>query len=399
MKQQTNIYYTQTFFAQLFFWCVFTINILYYVKIVDMNALQLIIIGTILECTIFLFEIPTGLIADLKGRKVSIILGYGLIGSGFLLEALFPVFIAIVASQVLWGIGYTCISGATQAWITDEVGIAHIDKIFLINTQAENIGTCSGIIIAIACSFVSLQFSILIGGIGFVLLAIYVYVFLQEQRQLTISPTSLTYPVWLVIKEVAGSVKKSVLLQYCLWIALIVGCYSEALDRLWILHLQHLLPTALTHKQYIVLIGGLQLAISISVICLFTIFSKFEYPWKAQQLFKVIQGCYALLIVMMLLFTLANELFLLVGSFFILQVTRQTLGTFEQIWFNQIIPENSNRATFLSVKSQMDAFGQIGGGPVTGILSQLTSVKIGLLCSAILLSPVLYLYNKIRLKS
>ncbi|MBL8120560.1 MAG: MFS transporter, partial [Anaerolineae bacterium] len=94
----------------------------YKVQTVGLNALQLVLVGTVLELSIFLFEIPTGVVADVYSRRLSMVIGLVLIGAGFMLEGSTATFGAVLGSQVLWGIGYTFTSGATQAWITDEVG-------------------------------------------------------------------------------------------------------------------------------------------------------------------------------------------------------------------------------------------------------------------------------------
>lgn len=65
----------------------------------------------------FLAELPTGVVADLVSRRLSIIIGLLLIGPACLLQAAVPTFAAVLATQVLWGIGYPFISGALQAWI------------------------------------------------------------------------------------------------------------------------------------------------------------------------------------------------------------------------------------------------------------------------------------------
>ena len=79
----------------------------YYVKDVGLSPLQMVLVGTTLEVACFLFEVPTGIVADLYSRRLSIIIGFTLIGAGFLLQGLVPAFIAILAAQVLWGIGYS----------------------------------------------------------------------------------------------------------------------------------------------------------------------------------------------------------------------------------------------------------------------------------------------------
>lgn len=48
-----------------------------------------------------------------------------------------PSFAAVLAGQVLWGIGYTFTSGAKEAWVTDEVGEEQMAPVFLHGTQVD----------------------------------------------------------------------------------------------------------------------------------------------------------------------------------------------------------------------------------------------------------------------
>ena len=121
LKDPYRLYIYICFLSQLFFTFIFTVSLLYQVSVVKLDPLQLVLVGTVLEITVFLFEIPTGIVSDLKSRKLSVIIGYFLIGVGFLLEGLFPFFITVLLAQVAWGIGYTFTSGSLQAWIADEI--------------------------------------------------------------------------------------------------------------------------------------------------------------------------------------------------------------------------------------------------------------------------------------
>jgi DHA3 family tetracycline resistance protein-like MFS transporter len=51
------------------------------------------------------------------------------------------------------------------------------------------------------------------------------------------------------------------------------------------------------------------------------------------------------------------------------------------------------RATVLSMSSQVDAIGQVAGGPAVGLIGNLISVRAALLTSSIILMPVLALYR------
>jgi len=77
----------------------------YYIRTVEMDAFQLLMTGFALELSVFLFEIPTGVVADLYSRKRSMAIGLLMVGCGFLLQGVVPLFVAVLAAQVLWGRG------------------------------------------------------------------------------------------------------------------------------------------------------------------------------------------------------------------------------------------------------------------------------------------------------
>ncbi len=72
----------------LFSTLVFTLNLVYQATVVGLSPFQLVLVGTVLEATCFLFEVPTGIVADLYSRRLSIIIGFVLIGTGFLGDVL-----------------------------------------------------------------------------------------------------------------------------------------------------------------------------------------------------------------------------------------------------------------------------------------------------------------------
>jgi DHA3 family tetracycline resistance protein-like MFS transporter len=127
----STLYITLSFLGSFTFSLIFTVNQLYFVTTVGMSPLELVLMGTILEASVFLFEIPTGIVADMKSRRISVIIGYLLMGLGFILEGLIPVVIIVGFVQLIWGLGFTFTSGATEAWIADEIGEERAGDAFL----------------------------------------------------------------------------------------------------------------------------------------------------------------------------------------------------------------------------------------------------------------------------
>ncbi len=112
-----------------------TVASVYRIREVGLDAVELLWVGFALEISCFLFEIPPGVVADLHSRKRSLVIGLALIGTGFLLEGSVPVFFAVIGAQVLWGIGYTFLSGADQAWIADELQTNRLEGVYLRGAQ------------------------------------------------------------------------------------------------------------------------------------------------------------------------------------------------------------------------------------------------------------------------
>src|SRR5690606_7603351 len=89
-------------------------------------------------------------------------------------------FAAIIAGEVLWGIGYTFTSGATQAWITDEIGEGAAGKAFLRGSQAGQVGGLVGLALSMALVNVRVNLPIQVGGALFLVLGLFLALFMPE---------------------------------------------------------------------------------------------------------------------------------------------------------------------------------------------------------------------------
>ena len=82
---------------------------------------KIMILQAIFAVSIFLFEVPTGAIADRFGRKISLFLS-GIIGCiAALIYISYPNFWIFALGEVLFGIGVTLSSGADQALLYDSL--------------------------------------------------------------------------------------------------------------------------------------------------------------------------------------------------------------------------------------------------------------------------------------
>ena len=170
---------------------------------------------------------------------LSIIIGYFLMGVGFLVEGLFPAFLPIVLAQIIWGLGYTFTSGATQAWISDEIGEEPANKLLLranrVSLYASLLGM--GLAILIGSQYVGLP--ILVGGVGVILIGFALMVIMPETG---FHPTPKEdrnnwQHMGHTFKEGIKAVRARPRLMTILGIGLLYGLYSEGFDRLWVKHI------------------------------------------------------------------------------------------------------------------------------------------------------------------
>src|SRR3982074_343011 len=134
-KDPTFVYLLMHVAWPLFFTIMATTNLVYQVEVAHLDPLRLLLVGTVLELTCFVFQVPTGLLADAFSRRWAVAAGCALVGAGFILEGLVPQFTAIAVAQVIWGIGATLSDGAEDAWITDEVGEERAGPLFIRGSQ------------------------------------------------------------------------------------------------------------------------------------------------------------------------------------------------------------------------------------------------------------------------
>lgn len=122
------------------------------------------LVGTVMELAVFLFEVPTGIVADIHSRRLSIVIGQAVMGFAIIIVGSFAVTWAILAAWALWGIGYTFTSGAQDAWLADEVGEERLAGIYLRGAQVSRVFALLGIGASVGLALVDLRLPILLGA-------------------------------------------------------------------------------------------------------------------------------------------------------------------------------------------------------------------------------------------
>ena len=106
---------------------------------------------------------------------------------------------------------------------------------------------------------------------------------------------------------------------------------------------------------------------------------------------RLLFGINALGVVSILVFALVGNFFVAVAAYLSFGVFRRVNEPIYTTWLTQNINAQV-RATVISMRGQVDAFGQIVGGPPIGYIGTLFSLRVAMVAVSIVLSPVLLLY-------
>lgn len=233
-----SIYLLLRFWFSLLFSMATILSLVYHIEVVGLNALELVLVGTVLETSCFLLEIPTGVVADLYSRRRSVLIGIFLYVVGFILEGTLPWFTTVLLAQIIWGCGDTFISGALEAWIASEERNRPMDKVFLRGGQIAQAGGVLGVVLGTLLGNMDLRLPIVTAGSLFLFLGL---VLLRIMPETNFSPAQeerngLLADMLGLFKVNLSFIKGAPVLLALLAITFCGGLASEGFDRLSTAH-------------------------------------------------------------------------------------------------------------------------------------------------------------------
>jgi len=136
----------------------------------------------------FLFEIPTGVIADFFGRKISVIIGLWIYALSFLIYFLSDYFWQFLVAEIIGALAVTCISGALESLVVDalnlEGGQNHFNRLFR-KGEIRNIGVLIGVVIGSYVGQFNLAWPWMLSAIAFACLALLSnFLFVKDSGQI-----------------------------------------------------------------------------------------------------------------------------------------------------------------------------------------------------------------------
>ncbi|MBZ0318442.1 MAG: MFS transporter [Anaerolineae bacterium] len=382
-----SIYYLLEGVTALFLQLPLTIFVVYYSQSAHLNPLQLVSLGTVFEATIFLFEIPTGVVADVYSRRVSIIIGVVLFGVGLMVQGLFPIYAVLLGAEILSGIGATFTSGATQAWITDEIGEQKAQSAFVRGAQLRLVGGIIGIVLSAGLATIALGLPFVLGGIGFLMLAGFLMIAMPENGfQRTPSTERESWHGLLATARAGfGLVRTRRILLLILVVGFIHSFHGEGFGYLWQRHildaftLPHLGPIS-----GVAWFGVIGVGASLSGIGLAEWAQRVKFRHPARGLMVL----YAGIVGAIWLFSAAQIFVVAIVAYWVVVGLNHAAEPLMLAWLNTHI-ESRTRATLFSIASQTGALGEILGGLPIGAIGTLASIPVALATCGVILATTL----------
>jgi DHA3 family tetracycline resistance protein-like MFS transporter len=329
------------------------------------------------------------------------VIGVLMVGACFVVQGLLPVLAAIVVAEALRGVGGTFTSGALEAWIADEIGQEAAAPAYLRYAQLRQVGALIGTLVGVGLASLSLNLPVLLGGALMVALSLGLAVLMPERgfRPGHHAGPSPLRNALTTLGQGLANIRARPLLGTLIALWLVLALSTEGLDRLWEAHLlaNFAFPTV-ADLDTVVWFGAINVGFMLLGILANEVVRRRVDLTSDQAVAGALMVASLGRIAGALLFGLATSFGLAVLGYLTHMLFRQASGPLFTGWVNRHVDPRV-RATVLSMGGQVDAVGQLSGGPLIGLIAEIASLRAAMVAVGLTLLPALPLLARARRQS
>lgn len=355
-----------------------------------LSLLEVNLLNCAFMVAVFLFEIPTGVIADFFGRKKSVIIGLLVYGLSFLIYFFSDDLWQFLLAEIIGALAFTCISGALEALVVDSLNHYKYKGCFNMvfrKTEVRQIGVLVGAIIGSFAGQIDLSLPWLFSSIAFALLSILALFLFREdyfQKPEREGPNYLA-----ILKEAKKSINYGLKNHRIMLLSLFSASLFfiiQPLNMYW----------QIVFKDDFGLEVKFMGFIFAGIVILTFLGSQLSGLWlkifKEQKKAIFFSQIITFIGIMACLLTMNLNYFL---TFFLLhEVGRGLFKPLIRAYINDNI-DNKNRATVLSLESMITKLGAGAGLIVSGVIANNFGIRASWLVSTIiLLISILFFYQE-----
>jgi MFS family permease len=356
---------------------------LYLVIDAHLSAFQLVFLGTAQGIISLIVEVPAGAVADAISRKWALVVAHALIGLSMVLTGLVTAFPALIATQMLWGVGWTFASGADVAWVTDELSRPdRIARVLAARARWQLVGAGCGLVgFGLLALVIGRGTAMVVAGVAMAALGLYVVARFTE-RGFTPTRTRRWQRSVAILRSGIALARRDHEILLVLAATFLIDGAAEAYGRLYPKRLVALgLPG---RPDSIVWFTGIGIvSFLFGVLALRIIEARIDSVGIAHRVYAA-----ACCIGVFGLLTLACAPGYLVGGAGVLLVDGIALTVTRAvgaIWINRRT-SSEVRATVHSFLAQAEYGGEIVCGVALGALAQVATIPVAFACSAALIA-------------
>ncbi len=363
-----------------------------------LSIFQVFVANSAFTAAMALFEIPTGVVADTLGRRVSFLLSEGTLAVGTLayvgVAAIHGGLLLFCLAGVVLGLGYTFYSGAVEAWAVDALKATgyerELDGLFarasIVSSVAMLVGTVGGGILGqldlsvpylVRAALVLMAFGVgwrTMHDVGFTPRAMQVRGIIGEMRK--VGRAGITY----------GWRKPSVRLLV-MFSFLYAGFFSWA----WYAWQPYFLE--LYGKNAVWLSGLIASLFALAGIVGNILVGRLVKPGRRRT--TIMLGAAAVFTATMVATGTLRIFWVAVPVFLLGAVAGGVMGPVRQTYLHASIP-TSERATLVSFDSLVGSLGSVGGQTGLGFLSQERSIPFGFVVGGLITVLGLPVFGRLR---
>lgn len=383
VKDSRAIYYVLVFSFDFLIGLVAATYSLYLLSH-DLDLFQVNLVNTVFMISSVIFEVPTGVLADYIGRKVSVVLSFAILPIGFGIYYFSTTMIWFMVAEVCTALAVACLSGALDAWVVDRLHqqgySGKIDAVFSHAGMASGLALMIGGFIGAQLANVQLRWPF---GIGVIVALVGLGIAYWGMPEVRVTKQPITFRWGFVQRSLHYSLRHPVVL-WLFGATLLANLAFQPLNMYWAPRIAQLTQQQIWFLGYVwtgvaaCLLTGSYLAKNLTKRIL-------SYQW----LFVCTAIILALPIIIIAQTTVVATL---LGGFLVYEIGRGLLGPLHKSYLNKHI-QSHERATVLSFDSLVSKLGAAGGLVFFGWLAKLFSIELTWVLAGIVLLGLIPLYS------
>jgi MFS family permease len=355
---------------------------LYLVLDANLSPFQLVFLGTAQGIIALVVEVPAGVVADTISRKWALVIAHALIGASMVITGLVTAFPALVATQMLWGVGWTFASGADVAWVTDELGHpGRVARVLAAYARWQQVGAAGGMLgFGLLALAVGRAPTMMTAGVAMILLGLYVVARFTEHGFTPTRERRWQRSAAIFRAGIALARRDREILMVLAATVLINGA-AEAFGRLYP---RRLVELGLTQRvDPIVWFTGLGIgAFAVGALALGLVEARIDGAGVARRVYA--GACFVGVLGLLVLAGASDSVLGSAGVLLVEGIALTVTRALGVIWVNRRTTSDV-RATVQSMLAQSEYLGEIVCGVALGAVAQLSAIPVALTGSAVLL--------------